>query len=142
MNEAKTAPTEDGSNGDHYRVAILELLTPTGLTMEKYRTELEQNLIQIRARLKALFSPSCPPQQNLPPKVTQTLTGASQGTPTTVQVSGASQGISTIVEVSESDGEGGPANGHTLSHNDSGKNSLPRRILRRLIPTSVGRKDV
>ena len=126
----KPTPTEDGSNADHYRVAVLELSTPTGLTMEKYRMELDQNLAQTRASLSTHYFLYSPPQAIFPPKITHSLTW------------GVSPGRVSTMEVSEAEGEGGSANGHTLSHNDSGKNSLPRRILRRLIPSSVGRKNV
>ena len=132
LNKIKTKPdpTKDGSDGDHYRVSILELSTPTGLTMEKYRTELDQNLTQTRARLNTPFP--CP-QAILPPKITHSLRRTSQEIPM-------------IEEGSEAEGEGSSANGHTLSHTDSGKDSgkdsLPRRILRRLIPSSAGKKDV
>ena len=124
----KPDPTKDGSDGDHYREALLELLTPTGLTMEKYRTELDQNLTRTRTRLNKLFLRHSPLPEIPPLKLTHSNRRAPQAIPT-------------IEEGSEAEGEGSSANGHTLSYNDGGKNSLPQRILRRLIPSSVGRKD-
>jgi len=115
-------PTMDGRRGEHYRMALLELSTPTGLTMKTYRTKLNQFLAQTHAQLNSL--------------------GQSEGLhpPSASLLSMIPQEISTI-EGSEAEGEGSTANGHTLSSGDSGKNSLPRRILRRLIPSSAGRKD-
>ena len=96
---------------------------PTGLTMEKYRMELDQNLAQIRSRLNTLFFRCSPPPVFIPPDVTHSHTMAPREIPT-------------IEEGSEAEGEGGFANGHILSYNDSGKNSFPRKFLRRLIPSS------
>ena len=56
--KVKPALTKDGSRGDHHRVALLELSTPTGLTMEKYRKEMDQNLAHTRARLNTLLRSS------------------------------------------------------------------------------------
>ena len=123
--KVKPALTKDGSRGDHHRVALLELSTPTGLTMEKYRKEMDQNLAHTRARLNTLLRLRHP--QVIPAK----------------SVSFSHNGvIPTIEEISEAEGEGSSSNGHTLSHSDGGKNSLSRRIFRRLTPSSVGRKDM
>jgi hypothetical protein len=123
-------PTMDEFRGDHYRMALLELSTPTGLTMETYRTRLNQHLAQTEVQLNSLRQ-----SEGLNPPSTSQIS-------TILPHKGVPQEISTIEEVSEVEGEGGPANGHTLSYGDSGKNSLPRRILRRLIRSSVGRKDL
>ena len=122
-------PTMDGRHGDHYRVALLELSTPTGLTIQTYRTKLNQYFAQTQAQLNSL--------------------GQFEGlrSPSTGMISlivphkGGTQEVVTIEEISETEVDGSTANGYTLN-GDSGKNSLPRRILRRLIPSSVGRKDV
>ena len=53
-----------------------------------------------------------------------------------------SESVSAIIMGLKAEGEGNFTNGHTQSHSGSGKRSLPRRILRRLIPSSVGRKEV
>ena len=117
-------PNMGGRHGDHYRMALLELSTPTGLTIKTCRTKLNQYLAQTQAQLNNL--------------------GQFEGLqlPSTSLISMIPQEFSTIEEGSEAEGEGSTANGHTLSYGDSGKNSLPRRILRRLIPSSVGRKDM
>lgn len=129
----KSTRNKDVSHGDHHRVAILELLTPTGLTMEKYRTELDKNLAQIRTQLNSLWQSEGPHPQIPPSPIVR---------PMLPPVEEAPQAISTIEEGTEAEGEGSSANGHTLSSNNSGKSSLSRRILRRLIPSSVGRKDL
>ena len=122
-------PTMDVRHGDHYRVALLALSTPTGLTIQTYRTKLNQYLAQTQAQLNSLgqFEGLQPPSTGMISMI--------------LPHNGATQEIVTE-ESSETEGEGSPTNGHTLSYGDSEKNSLPRRILRRLIPSSVGRKDV
>ena len=124
-------------------MALLELSVSTGLTMEQYRKKLDQNLAQTQAQLNSLGQSKgllSPPTTALP---------------MILPFKGAPKAVSTIEEVSEAEGEGSSANGHTLSHavsaqshagstrsnSDSGKRSLPRRILRRLIPSSMGRKE-
>jgi hypothetical protein len=123
-------PTMDGRHGDHYRVALLELSTPTGLTIQTYRTKLSQYLAETQAQLSSLgqFEGLQPPSTGVISMI--------------LPHKGATQEIVIIEASSETEGEGCPTNGHTLSYGDSEKNSLPRRILRRLIPSSVGRKDV
>ena len=116
----KPARTRDGSHGDHYRAALLELSTPTGLTIEKYRTVLDQNIAQILEydsvdEYDGWYPPSTS-EMFLPPKGPQV--------------------VSTIEESSEDEGGGSPANGQTLSYSNSRKNSLSRRIFRRLMPSS------
>jgi len=120
-------PTTDGRHGEHYRLALLELSTPTGLTTETFRTKLNQYLAQTQAQLNSLGQSVGP----YPP--------STSGTYIVVSHKGATQEIVAIEESSETEGEGSD---HTLSYSDSGKNSLPRRILRRLIPSSAGRKDM
>ena len=110
----KPALTEAGSHEDHYRVTLLELSTPMGLTMEKYRTELDQNPTQIRGRLNSHYQLLL---RNWTP-----------------------QDVSKVEEVSEAEIEGSSVNGHSLSCGDSEKDSLSRRIIRRIMPSSVGRK--
>jgi len=124
------APTEDELRGDHYRVALLELSTPTGLTIETYRTKLNQYRAQTEAQLNSLQQSEWlhPPSTSLISMI--------------LPHKEVPQEISTIEEGSEVEGEGSPANGRTSSYGDSGKDSLPRRILRRLIRSSVGRKDL
>ena len=99
-------------------MTLLELSTPTGLTIENYRTELDQNLAQIRARLNSHYQLL---SRNWAPKE-----------------------ISKVEKGSETEGEGSSVNSHTvtLSCSDSRKNSLSRRIFRRLISSSMSRKDV
>ena len=139
----KPGASKDGALGDHYRMALLELSVSTGLTMEQYRKTLDQKLAQTVAQLntleqsKGLLSPS---------------TGVR---PMILPFKGAPKAVSTIEEGSEAEGEGSSQNGHALSYaisaqshpssarsnSDGGKRSLPRRILRRLIPSSKGRKE-
>ncbi|KAF8266703.1 hypothetical protein EI94DRAFT_1732492 [Lactarius quietus] len=94
-----------------------QFLVSAGPTIRQFRKKLDQKLAQIQAQLnnfkqpEALLSPSAP-------------------------------AISTIEEVSEVDGGESFAKSYawshsTLSHSHSGKRSLPRRILRRLIPSSI-----
>jgi hypothetical protein len=134
----KPTAAKDGALEDHYRMALLQLSVSSGLTMELYRKKLEQNLTRTQAQLNSLRQSEglLSPSMILPFK-------------------GAPKAISTIEEGSEAEVEGSSANGHTLTHSsqshagssrsnsDSGtrKRSLPRRILRRLIPSSVGRKE-
>ncbi|KAI9461883.1 hypothetical protein BJY52DRAFT_1210857 [Lactarius psammicola] len=135
----KPAAAKDGALRDYYRMALLGLLVSTGLTIKQYRIKLDQYLAQTQAQLKSLGQP----EVELPP---------SMGViPTIPPYKGAPQEISTIEEDSEAEGEGSKegssVSGHTQSHStqshsDSGKRSLPRRILRRLIPSSIGRKEV
>ena len=138
----KPATSKDGALGVHYRMALLELSVSTGLTMEQYRKKLDQNLAQTQAQLESLrqseglFSPSASTIPMSPP------------------FEGAPSAISTNEEGSEAEGEEGSENGHTLSYStqshtgstwsnsDSGKRNLPYRILRRLIPASMGRTGV
>ena len=111
------APSNDRAYGDHFRVALLELSTPTGLTMEKYRTELDEILAQNQIELDFWLRS----------------TGHSPSTSVISVIlphKDAPQTISTIEEVSEAEGEGSSANGHTFNYGDGGKNSLRRRIFR------------
>jgi len=130
----KPATTKDGALGDHYRMALLELSVSTGLTMEQYRKKLDQNLAQTQAQLNSFLRK---PDSLLPP--------STRAMPVILPYKGAPLVISTIDEVSEGDSEGSPTKAwsHSAqSHSDtSGKDSLSRRILRRLIPSSIGRKE-
>ena len=93
--------------------------------MEKCRTRLDRNLAQNRVELTFWLGPA----------------RHSPSTTVVLPRDGVRQSISTIEEVLESEGEESFVNGHTLSYSDSGKNSLPRRIFRRLIPSSIRRRD-
>ncbi len=128
MIKIKPAAAKDGALRDHYHMALLELSVSAGLTMEQYRKKLDQNLAQTQAQLKSLGQPE------------GLLSPSTSVIPMILQYKGVPQAISTIEEGSETEGEGGPASGHTRS--DSGKRSLPRRILRHLIASSMGRKEV
>ena len=130
MIKINSAHTKDGSHRDHYRVALLELLTPTGLTMEKYRTVLDQDVAQIQAHLLRLETS----RAWYPLKVQDPLSNGGW------LISGPR--LIEIEEGSEAEGEGSPANDHTMSFSNSGKNSLSRRIFRRLMLSFVGRKDI
>ena len=137
----KPAAAKDGALGDHYRMALLELSVSTGLTMELYRKKLEQNLARNEAQLHSLRQ-----SEGLLSPPTST-------TPMLLPFKGAPKAISTIEEGSEAEGEGSSTSGHTQTHSsqshawsarsnsDSGKRSLSRRILHRLIPSTMGRKD-
>jgi len=138
----KPAAAKDGALGVHYRMALLELSVSTGLTMEQYRKKLDQNLAQTQAQLRSLRQ-----SEGLLSPSTSTI-------PMNPPFKGIPKAISTIEEGSEAEGEGNSANSHTLSYStqshtgstrsnsDSGKRSLPYRIFRRLIPASMGRKEV
>ncbi|KAI9430814.1 hypothetical protein H4582DRAFT_2014085 [Lactarius indigo] len=135
LDSTKSATAKDGALQDHHRMALLELSVSTGLTMEQYRKKLDQNLAQTQTRLNSFLGQT----EGLLPRPTSTI-NPHQGA------------ISTIEEGSEAEGEGSSANGHvqshstlshsTQSHSDSGKrtNSLPRRILRHILPSSMGKK--
>lgn len=121
-------------------MALLELSVSTGLTMELYRKKLEQNLAHNQAQLNSLRQS----EGLLSPPTT--------ATPMLLPYKGVPKAISTIEEGSEAEGEGSSSNGHTQTHSsqshagsarssDSGKRSLSRRILHRLIPSSMARKD-
>jgi len=135
LGTVKPAAAKDGALGDNYRMALQELSVSIGLTMEQYRKKLDKDLEQTQTQLNGflgrpdglLFRPHWP--------------------------GGAAQSISTIEEGPEAEGAGSFANGHarsnstqsntgsTKSHSDSGKrSSLPRRILRRLITSSMMRR--
>jgi hypothetical protein len=143
----KPSAAKDGALGDHYRMGLLHLSVSTGLTMEQYRKKLDQNLAQTQAQLSSLRQ-----SEGL-------LTPSSSTIPMTLPFMRSPTTIPTIEEgsdSSEAEGEGSSlgssTNGHTLGHSsthshtgsvrsnsDSGKGSLSRRILRRLIPSSMGR---
>lgn len=106
--------------------------------MEQYRKKLDQSIAQTQTQLSSLLGQ---PEGLLPrPK---------SMIPVIQPRKGAAHRISTIEEGSEAEGEGSSANSHTRSHStpthsiqsrSDGKRSLPRRILRRLIP--LGKKGV
>ncbi|KAF8257977.1 hypothetical protein EI94DRAFT_1756263, partial [Lactarius quietus] len=135
----KPAATRGGALGDHYRTGLLHLSVSTGLTMEQYRKKLDQNLAQTQVQLSSLRQ-----SEGL-------LSPSSSAIPMSLPFKGAPKAISTSKAASTIE-EGSSANGHTLGHSstqshassarsksDSGKGSLPRRILRRIIPSSMGR---
>ena len=97
--------------------------------MEKCRTKLDRNLAQNFVELTFWLGPA----------------RHSPSTTVVCPCDGVRQSISTIEEVLKREGEDlgeeSSVNGHTLSYSDSGKNSLPRRIFRRLIPSSIRRRD-
>jgi hypothetical protein len=138
LTSVKPAAAKDGALEGHHRMALLELSVSTGLTMEQYRKKLEHNLARTLTQLNSL-------------KHSEGLLSPS----TILPFKGAPKVISTIEEGSEAEVEGSSANGHTLTHSsqshagssgsnsDSGtrKRNLPRRILRRLISSSMGRKE-
>ncbi|KAH8979940.1 hypothetical protein EDB92DRAFT_1977146 [Lactarius akahatsu] len=119
LESIKSATAKDGALRDQHRMALLELSVSTGLTMEQYRKKLDQNLAQTQTRLDSFLGQTDPGE------------------------------IPTIEEGSEAEGEESSANSHAQSHStpshshsDRGKrtNSLRRRILRRLLPSSMGTK--
>ena len=131
----KPTAAKDGVLEDHHRMALLELSVSTGLTMEQYRKKLDQNIAQTQTQLKSLEQA----EELLSPSTSVTLTVPS--------INGALNAISTIEEGSEAEVEGSSAldrtrstlshAGSTPSNSDSGKRSLPRRILRRLLLSSM-----
>ncbi|KAH9177227.1 hypothetical protein EDB89DRAFT_1519816 [Lactarius sanguifluus] len=130
--KVKPATAKDGALRVYYRTALQELSVSTGLTTEQYRKKLDQNLAQTQAQLNSLGQPGglLPPSTSVIPLY--------RGVP---------QVISTIEEGSEAEDEwnfvDSDSQSHsTRSHSDSGKRSLPRKFLRRLIPSSMGRKEV
>ncbi|KAH9177165.1 hypothetical protein EDB89DRAFT_1517109 [Lactarius sanguifluus] len=135
LDSIKSATAKDGALRDHHRMALLELSVSTGLTTEQYRKELDQNLAQTQTRLNSFLGQT----DRLLPCTTSTI-HLHQGE------------ISTIEEGSEARCEGSSANCPAQSHNtpshsiqsrsDSGRhtNSLRRRILRHLLPSSMGKK--
>ncbi|KAH9003764.1 hypothetical protein EDB86DRAFT_2889722 [Lactarius hatsudake] len=140
LNTIKVKPVAAnlGDRRDHdYRIGMLALLIPAGLTMENYRKKLDQILAQTQAQLNSLGQPE---GLGLLPTSTSVI-------PMTIPAEEAPQAISTIEGGSEAEGEGISANGRARSDStqsrssDSGKRSLPRRILRRLT-SSIGRKVV
>ncbi|SRR6266702_4300441 len=138
LDSIKPSAVKDGVLQDHHRMALLELAVSTGLTMEQYRKKLDQNLAQTRTQSNSFLGQ---------PEGLLTI-------PVIHPYGGAARSVSTIEEGSEAEGSGSSANGHTQSHStqshstqshsDSGKrtSSLPRRILRRLIPSSLSKKGV
>ena len=116
-------------------MALLELSTSTGLTMEKYHKKLRQNLARTLARLNSILA-----FKELPPLPSTSV--APKVPPHKI----ASQEIPMIEEVSEPEGDGSSAGGYTQSYSSQvhydRKISLPTRIFRRLIPSSVGRKEL
>ena len=107
--------------------------------MELYRKKLEQNLAHNQAQLNSL-------------RQSEGLLSPTSTTPMLLPYKGVPKAISTIEEGSEAEGEGSSSNGHTQTHSfqshagsaqssDSGKRSLSRRILHRLITSSMARKD-
>ena len=137
LGSVKPAAAKDGALGDHYRMALLELSVSSGLTMEQYRKKLDQNLAQTQTQLNNFL-------------------GKPDGLLLHPYGGGAAKSISTIEEGSEAEGSGSSANSHGQSHSsqshigstqnnsDGGRRSLPRslRILRRLLPSSMRRKEV
>jgi len=139
LDSVKPAAAKDGVLGDHHRMALLELSVSTGLTMEQYRKKLDQNIAQTETQLNSLGQS----EKLLSPPTSATLT--------IPPIMRAPKAISTIEEGSEAEVEGSSALDHTRSNtshagstqsnSDSGKRSLPRRILRRLKPSSKSRKE-
>ncbi|KAH9034097.1 hypothetical protein EDB85DRAFT_1034082 [Lactarius pseudohatsudake] len=150
LNAIKIKP-EISNNGavQHHRTTLLDLSESTGLTMNQYRKKLDQDLAQIREQLNRL----------------EVSEGAHLSAMSLISLYESPKPISTIEEgpispeaieegpvcpeaieegpvCPEAEGEGGSSNGHTQSHSDSGKRSLPRRIWRHLIPPSVGRREL
>ena len=134
----KPAAAKDGALGDHFRIALMGLSVSTGLTLGQYRRKLDQSLAQTQS-----------PLSNLPGQPEGLLPRPKSITPVIRHCKGAVKSMSTIEEGSE--GEASSANGRNRSHSTqshntqshSGKNlkrSLPRRILRRLIPYSIRNK--
>ncbi|KAF8266695.1 hypothetical protein EI94DRAFT_147959 [Lactarius quietus] len=129
LNKIKPSVAKDGALGN--RMALLELPTSAGLTLEKYHKMLRQNLERTLAQLNKILESS----KELPP-----LPSTSES-PMVLPHKGVPESISIIDEVSEPDGDGSTANGShsTRSHSDSEKRSLAIRIFRNLIPR---RKEV
>jgi hypothetical protein len=132
LNSPKAAAARDEALGDHFRVALMGLSVSTGLTMEQYRKKLDQNLAQTQSRLSSLLGQSEGPHPR-PKSITPVIQPRNR----------ADHRISTIEERSEAEGEGNSANGHirssstptnSIQSRSDGKRSLPRRILRRLMP--------
>jgi len=124
----------DGALGDHFRMALMGLSVFTGLTMEQYRKRLDQSLAHTETQLSSLSGqpegPFSRPKSVIP----------------VMQPRKRVHSISTIEEGSEVEAEGSSANGHTRSHStqsySDSKRSLPRRILRRIMPSSLLKKEV
>lgn len=137
LNTIKVKPAaaaKDGDRRDHdYRMGMLALLIPAGLTMENYRKKLDQILAQTQVQLNSLGQP----------EEFELLSPSASVIPMIAPEKGAPQTIGG----SEAESEENSANGRARSHStqsrgsDSGKGSLPRRILRRLT-SSIGRKAV
>ncbi|KAH9054775.1 hypothetical protein EDB87DRAFT_1420251 [Lactarius vividus] len=132
--KVKPATAKDGALRVYYRTALQELSVSTGLTIEQYRKKLDQNLAQTQAQLKSLGQPE------------GLLHPSTSATPVIPLYKGVPQAISTIEEDSEAEDEWNFVDSNsqsysTESHSDSGKRSLPRKFLRRLIPSSMGRKE-
>jgi hypothetical protein len=135
----KPAAAKDGALENHHRMALLELSVSTGLTMEQYRKKLDQSIAQTRTQLNSLEQSE------------KLLSPPTSVIPTIPSIKGVPKAISTIEEGSEAEVEGSSALEHTWStpsqadstqsNSDSGKRSLPRRILRRLLPSSKSRKE-
>ncbi|KAH9044941.1 hypothetical protein EDB83DRAFT_2523589 [Lactarius deliciosus] len=126
LNAIKIKP-EISNNGavQHHRTTLLDISESTGLTMNQYRKKLDQDLAQIREQLNRL----------------ELSEGAHLSAMSLISLYESPQSISTIEEGPEAEGEGGSSNGRTQSHSDSGRRSLPRRVLRHPIPPSVGRRE-
>ncbi len=113
----------------------MELSVSTGLTIEQYRKKLDQNLAQTQAQLNSLRQL----EGLLSPSTSETLMS--------LLYKGAPQAISTIEEGSKVEDEWDFVESDSQSHStqsqsDSGGRGLPRKVLRRLIPSSMGRKEV
>ncbi|KAH9034101.1 hypothetical protein EDB85DRAFT_1948889 [Lactarius pseudohatsudake] len=129
--KVKPATAKDGALRVYYRTALQELSVSTGLTMEQYRKKLDQNLAQTQAQLNSLGQPEglLHPSTSVAPVIPLYMV-----VPPT---------ISTIDEGSEAEDEWNFVDSDSQSHgarsrSDSGKRSLPRKFLRRLIPIFHG----
>ncbi|KAH9018937.1 hypothetical protein EDB84DRAFT_1518101 [Lactarius hengduanensis] len=137
LNTIKVKPptAKDGALRVYYRTALQELSVSAGLTMEQYRQKLDQNLAQTRAQWNNWGQPE------------GLLRPSTSVTPVIPLYMAAPQTISTIDESSEAKDEWDFVDSDSQSHgtrsrSDSKKGSLPRKFLRRLIPSSMGRRGV
>ncbi|KAH9044940.1 hypothetical protein EDB83DRAFT_1563251 [Lactarius deliciosus] len=132
--KVKPATAKDGALRVYYRTALQELSVSTGLTMEQYRKKLDQNLAQTHAQLNSLGQP----EGLLHPSTSET--------PVIPLYMAVPQTIFTIDESSEAEEDewdfvdSDSQSDGTRSRDDSRKRSLPRKFLRRLIPSSMGRR--
>lgn len=129
--KVKPATAKGGALRVYDRTALQELSVSTGLTMEQYRKKLDQNLAQTQAQLNSLGQPEglLHPSTSVTPVIPLYMV-----VPPT---------ISTIDEGSEAEDEWNFVDSDSQSHgtrnrSDSGKRSLPRKFLRRLIPIFRG----